>query len=192
MIIDDNFLSNSDIDSIKNTFFDNRFPWHLFDSTNSPEKNISDLVTTNKTKETFQFTHLLRYENSIFSEYYDYVNNYIFVKFLEKNKIHSSKIIRAKLNLLTSLQEDVHQPAHTDVKYPHSVFLYYINDSDGDTIMFNEKYNGEKQELTENSRVSPKAGRAIYFDGLTYHASSAPKKYPYRAVINIAFLEGNK
>ena len=55
--------------------------------------------------------------------------------------------------------------------------------------MFNEKYNGEKQTLTLDKEIIPEMGKAICFDGLTYHAPSSPKKHKNRIVINIAFIE---
>jgi hypothetical protein len=80
---------------------------------------------------------------------------------------------------------------HVDILDPHKVLLYYVNDSDGDTFMFNEKYTPGDEEVpldyTLNQRVTPKKNRAIVFDGLTYHNSSKPVKNTSRYVINIDF-----
>ena len=69
---------------------------------------------------------------------------------------------------------------------PHIAFLYYVNDSDGDTIIFNEK-EGHIGELTIKTRVSPKKGRLIIFGGNIYHAAGRPKK-DIRCVINYNFV----
>ena len=66
------------------------------------------------------------------------------------------------------------------------VILYYVNDSDGDTVIYKERYIGtdKPQTLTELKRIEPKRGRVVVFDGLHYHSSSNPRKNSYRCVIN--------
>jgi len=71
------------------------------------------------------------------------------------------------------------QAPHVDIDHDHYVFLYYINDCDGDTIFFDKNQK-------EYKRVSPKKGRCILFDGSIYHTGSKPKNKS-RGVININF-----
>ena len=70
---------------------------------------------------------------------------------------------------------------HNDIDIPHWVCLYYVTDSDGDTILY------EDDEKTEIQRVTPKKGRIVFFDGSIKHCSSHPSK-THRAVINWNFL----
>lgn len=76
---------------------------------------------------------------------------------------------------------------HIDIGYEHLVCLYYVNDTDGDTFLFNRtKKDGpiQKDKTPEIlKRVSPKKGRAILFDGSRYHSSSGPTK-DIRVIIN--------
>lgn len=76
---------------------------------------------------------------------------------------------------------------HVDDIEPHMVLLYYVNDSDGDTLLSDRRYNvGDTDHGVDGSvvkRVSPKKGRAILFDGSIYHAASIPKK-GLRCVLN--------
>jgi ectoine hydroxylase-related dioxygenase (phytanoyl-CoA dioxygenase family) len=60
------------------------------------------------------------------------------------------------------------------------VCLYYVTDSDGDTIFFDDNEN-------EIKRVSPKKGRIAFFDGTINHCSSNPTKL-HRSVINFDFI----
>lgn len=86
---------------------------------------------------------------------------------------------------------------HVDNPNLHYVCLYYVNDSDGDTIIFNKKSDGIneyalKDELDSTkmsilTSVSPKKGRCVLFDGRHYHASTQPTKN-VRTVINFNFL----
>ena len=103
------------------------------------------------------------------------------------------KIVRIKANYKTQCRsgtEDMHTTPHIDmrlqqdgspdgfrVEFPHTVIIYYVNDSDGDTFLFNS--NG-----TEMTRVEPKKGRFLIFDGQIYHAGSFPIHHLDRIVIN--------
>jgi hypothetical protein len=67
-----------------------------------------------------------------------------------------------------------HYAPHTDLPFDHYVVLYYVNDSDGDTVFF---HNGEIVK-----RVSPKRGRLIIFDGRIEHGGGIPTIGPRCAV----------
>ena len=68
--------------------------------------------------------------------------------------------------------------------------IYYLNDSDGDTIIFNEKtmdpfLNGE--ELSIKKRINNKKGRFVMFNQDYLHAGMLPINSDYRVVINFNF-----
>jgi len=67
-----------------------------------------------------------------------------------------------------------------DLPFDHLVVLYYVNDSDGDTVFFNKQ-----NEIVKS--VSPKKGRVVAFDGSIYHGGGIPKKGP-RCAINFDIL----
>lgn len=73
-----------------------------------------------------------------------------------------------------------HQKPHVDFPFDHTVVLYYINDADGDTVIYNE--NG-----TVIRNIRPKKGRVLVFDGRFYHSGGIPKQGP-RAVVNFDIL----
>ena len=56
--------------------------------------------------------------------------------------------------------------------------IYYVNNSDGDTVIYDNK---------KLVRVKPEAGKILMFDGSLYHASSRPTKNKLRKVVNINF-----
>ena len=83
----------------------------------------------------------------------------------------------------------VHE-AHVDTNTPHIASIYYVNDSDGDTIIYNEKFDGEFEappNLTVMTKVSPKANRLLIFDGKYFHTGSSPAKNKNRVIINSNF-----
>ena len=89
-------------------------------------------------------------------------------------------IFRTKVLLQIPSINTTHDDIHVDLNIPHLVCLYYINDSDGDTIFFDDNNN-------EIKRVSPKKGRIAFFDGSIKHCSSPPTK-THRAIINFNIL----
>tara|TARA_Y100000592_G_C5415356_1_gene290306 strand:+ start:560 stop:1129 length:570 start_codon:yes stop_codon:yes gene_type:complete len=65
---------------------------------------------------------------------------------------------------------------HVDLDFPHEVCLYYVNDTDGDTVFYDNDNN-------EIKRITPKKGRVAFFDGQIKHSATPPSK-GVRIVIN--------
>ena len=73
---------------------------------------------------------------------------------------------------------------HVNKKIPHLVLLYYVNDSDGETILYDKTINDieddgviyldEMHEFNVANKIMPKQGRILLFDGKTYHSASSP------------------
>ena len=91
-------------------------------------------------------------------------------------------IYRMKVNLLMPYPNapEYHVP-HQDVAWgergrEYKSFLYYLNDSDGDTFFFDDQNNIIQ-------RQTPKANTMIEFDSRMLHASSNPTQGP-RYVLN--------
>ena len=62
---------------------------------------------------------------------------------------------------------------HVDIdNFRHFVVLYYVCDSDGDTIIYNE--TKESDQYTVKQRVTPKKGRVVIFDGMLMHTAEQP------------------
>lgn len=80
---------------------------------------------------------------------------------------------------------------HCDTDLEHLVVLYYVIDSDGDTILTDKRREGnalvEKTLRLEDhniiKRVTPKQGRVLVFDGRYYHTTQQPQRN-IRSVIN--------
>ena len=186
MLKDDNFLSDNEISDIENRVINGiDIPWTL--AYNTDIHNGRESIDSNS-QESYQFAAGLQPQMPA----YNYFMN-VFNKFAEKNLISYSRVIRIKLNWLPRSPgfEDGgwHMP-HVDYDQEHRVFLYYINDSDGDTFFFNERYPylSEGSVVTVKERISPKAGRGVVFDGFMYHASSSPIKNQYRCILNVDFI----
>jgi len=108
-----------------------------------------------------------------------------------------ARLIRMRANLIfknLAVNEDKFMP-HIDSFFKHVVAIYYVNDSDGDTIIFNETNedydHGSKdierissRNFTVKKRVKPEKGKILVFPGNYYHTASFCKKNNYRCVIN--------
>ena len=188
-IIDDEFLTTEEVQEVKDRILDENTPWIL--TRELVSRDFEFKVDIPKYKGS-QFNHILYIGGKPRSELYDMALEAL-LTFTRKHRIQVYGITRCKLNMTfpdaSSEVEDTQAP-HVDHGWPHYVFLYYVNDSDGDTILYNEEYSkNDFKELSENKRVSPKAGRAVLFDGLDYHSPLAPTS-GYRIVINLTFVGG--
>lgn len=108
----------------------------------------------------------------------------------QKTGTNVGTVSRIKTNLLTcipSFKPSDYNMAHTDFKEPRKVLLYYVNDSDGDTVLFDQFADQEFSNLTVSQRITPKQGRGVLFDANRYHASSNPAISPFRYAINFNF-----
>ncbi len=93
---------------------------------------------------------------------------------------------------------------HINQKIPHLVLLYYVNDADGETILFdktiddiqdeNDMYLDERHKFNVVNKITPKQGRILLFDGKTYHSASSPTT-GIRCIITLdlfgEFLDGS-
>lgn len=86
-------------------------------------------------------------------------------------------ILFARIFLTMPYETNIkHHAPHTDLTTPHTSLIYYINDSDGDTVFFDNNNN-----VIES--VTPKKGTAVLFDGLILHAAGIPTIGP-RCIVN--------
>jgi len=101
-------------------------------------------------------------------------------------------IFRARADMLTwtGKKEFIH-PAHVDFVIPHTASVFYVNESDGDTILYNVKIDdvANYKDLKEYGRVSPKANRLVLFDGDTLHTGCSPTKHKSRIIINSNYIK---
>ena len=138
----------------------------------------------------YAFAHVALDHKGNKSEFFDQIFPLMYA-LEEKTQMPINEIYRIRLALNTSVGKEVQHLPHVDVDQPHKVLLYYVNDSDGDTFMYNEMYSPDNHDslstFTLNQRVKPKKNRAIVFDGLRYHNSSKPVNYTSRYIINIDF-----
>lgn len=111
--------------------------------------------------------------------------------FLEKSTgIKITDIFRIKINLLlpNDTNENNYSPPHVDDQRENLVsMVYYINDADGDTFIFDKDWRHSPYNLKVSGRSTPKKGNAVMFRSGQWHASSNPIDSPIRLIINFVF-----
>jgi len=89
---------------------------------------------------------------------------------------------RSFLQFPLNLKDRSVDTPHIDIyDKEHLVALYYVCDSDGDTIIYNERE--ELGTYTIKQKVTPKQGRMVLFDGSLYHTAEQPLNN-VRCVVN--------
>ena len=113
--------------------------------------------------------------------------HYLFVSLIENacNKIDRKNVSvikgRSFLQLPINFKGEREDTPHVDIVDDHFVMLYYVCDSDGDTIIYNEQEKSDS--YTVQKKITPKQGRVVLFDGSYYHTAEQPLNN-IRCVVN--------
>jgi hypothetical protein len=126
------------------------------------------------------------------------INNQLFSEartifsFLEDRTGYSFDALgRIKANLTWPQPEHLTgvNPPHIDVPQDECIsMVFYVNDSDGETVLYDKRVHEGEENLQEIARVEAKAGRALLFNSNRFHSSQPPVNTPYRIIINSVFI----
>ena len=177
---------------IKKTLDSDTFPWYYYDTILS-DKEINKPGNKHITLTPAYVHTLFILPNGINSDAYAFFVDSI----LSDLNIPITEVLRIRIR--RTMQHSNHDLEkynypHVDLKDEtnYKSLIYYVEDSDGDTFFFDKTYQkGDPTFLDKGyktlKRVSPKQGKAIYFDGNIYHSGNNPVKYDKRTVINFDF-----
>ena len=110
------------------------------------------------------------------------VYHHLFTPMLSKAcqylKMPEAEILQGRSFLqfpLKNIDTSVVDTPHIDLDegFEHTVVLYYVVSSDGDTVIYNERT--ESDTYTVKQKVTPKQGRVVIFDGGQYHTAQQCK-----------------
>lgn len=184
----DNILSKNTVDNVENVLTSDSFPWFLSEksvykptSFNEETKTIQSSIY--KDRCSFKHSFTLGEPPKKFSIYYNLAKN-LLDKILNSIDINSYLLLRARANYtypLAITEPYVPLPPHKDRQYSHIVILYYVTDSDGDTIFLDNSNN-------IINKVTPSKGKFIVFNGNILHSNYFPRLYDKRIVINYNVL----
>ncbi len=192
MKILENAINKTSFSVIKNNIFSNNFPWYFSNTSyevSADEKNL----------DSWSFSH------SAFDDDKSYSNitallEMSFYEILSKINEPIEKLLRIRIGCLTHKNSCVKNIPHVDRHTPHKVGLLYMNTCDGDTALYNKKYDvnsgvstyqfykDNQENFQIENLISPEENKIIFFDGLQYHSSSHPTNSFRRIAVNFNYI----
>jgi hypothetical protein len=107
--------------------------------------------------------------------------------FQVQDTIGAKELLRCRVDMTVASGTKVLHTPHVDIEGQKNITtIYYVSDSDGETVVYNERERSEEYSVMET--VSPKKNRLIFFDGDQYHTGHSPMKYKNRILINSNFI----
>ena len=185
IIVIDDFISLEYQEKIKQELLglDNAFPWNYSEDVTG----AGDYDSQHRPALGHQYVSI---DDDYDTSEIESVYHHLFVPMLSKAcqhlKMPQTEVLQGRSFLqfpLVNIDTSVVDTPHIDLDegFEHIVVLYYVIDSDGDTIIYNERT--ESSSYTEKQRVSPKQGRVVIFEGGQYHTAAQPTKGT-RCIVN--------
>ena len=184
----DNLLTPSYATAIEDDVMRPEYPWlYLDDVTYDGSTNNPGLVSV-------IFDH-----GKPMSDWYPFIKPAVY-QIADAGGVAIEKLLRIRIGFL--LQENT-QPKpstpHVDFLYPHYTACYYINNSDGDTVVYNQTLDDvgiekdhdivkkyvDQTEFTVATTSPPRKGSVCIFDGKHFHSSTNPYKNRRRLVMTV-------
>ena len=189
----DNFLPEDIYQKVKDRICGERQPWYY-------QSSITNLERDNPPVDKFGFNFSLKRADEEFGLSDPDVRKTFNVlqEFYLKQKtvLKKARILRTRLDMTTYSKESVIFEPHVDLDDPHLTSIFYVNDSDGNTVIYNEKWHPSllpnlvvDGELTIMEEIEPVGNRLIAFDGYHMHTGHNPSKHSNRILINTNFAQ---
>jgi len=135
----------------------------------------------------FGFSHTILFDGG-FSHLYPTLESFYDAVLLETR---TQRIIRSRLDMVTYTPNKHKHIPHVDFFYPHIASVFYLTNTDAETVLYNEKATNEEEfyasdlsNLTEMVRIKPKENRMLIFDGSYLHTGHSPSDCKRRVLIN--------
>lgn len=105
----------------------------------------------------------------------------------------TTKPLAARADMTLRQPEGIIHDPHVDYFFPHMSSVYYVNETDGPTVIYNERYDESTypldfSDLTVKTIVEPKPNRVVVFDGDLIHTGHSPKDHINRIIINSNYV----
>lgn len=189
----DNFLDYDDQQTVYSLLTSSKVDWFFQESISIDDRKIleASIKNDNNIQDTSGFAfYILNSDTNFVNPSCEDIPK-IFSKSIQKHldlNINKTFRMRAVLMHPTSFDTEKYNMPHIDLFIPNTTLIYYVNDTEGETYIFNEFYDKSFNfdRKTINKKVHPKKNRAVIFNGLRYHTGSISKSNP-RILINWNF-----
>ena len=190
----DNFLTKSYHKEILEIMSGDNFDWYYSDNISYTKDEFTSMFGTNQRYSThfneYGFTHW--FWHKITGQRDTQHSHFIKPALYQILDVTDCDFIqRARADMVTWSKEEFIHSAHVDNIIPNTAAVFYVNESDGDTILYNDKRTdiASYEDLKECDRVSPKANRLVIFDGALLHTGCSPTKHKRRILINSNYIK---
>jgi len=179
----DSFLSDEKIDHYNSIIYD--LPYYYTTKVGAQTDNVSGIVSSS-----FQDVGVFA---NVDSEKMMEAGIEIANAFCSNYGIKVGELLRGRVNFTFKNEDPRPLPIHVDMhgKNPKSLsFLYFINNSDGATTMYNERYDGNIKKYEDFSilkSVTPIAGSGLLMNADIFHSWGYPQKTNFRVSLNLNF-----
>lgn len=95
--------------------------------------------------------------------------------------------LRARFDMTVRSPVGTRHTPHVDMLDPHYAGILYMNDSDGDTVIYKETEEQLDGNYEPIYSLSPKKNRLLLFDGSYYHTGHAPSGHNNRILLNFNY-----
>jgi hypothetical protein len=170
-----NFLPTEMADKLEEVFSSHEFPWFWRPSTTHGVDEGSEGSGD------YQFVHIVYYDNEPQSQLFEIVRPLLF-EFEKATSLVIKDIYKIKANLLPKQRledAEVEESIHIDIDKGDKKYIsivYYVIDSDGDTVIYDDK---------GVVKANPIKGDAVYFPSYIRHRATPPVLNKRRIVLNI-------
>lgn len=186
----DNLLPQGYADQIEADLMSREFPWHY----------IND-VTNESYGNNAGFVHVIYEHEGIASSWYPFIKPLVY-SIAEANGKPLKHLYRIRVGCLLPSNRIGSNSPHLDLLWPHYTACYYVNNSDGNTVLFDQtkenvgpvlnditlrNYTDETQFTIAGESV-PHKNSVCLFDGFRFHASTNPKQTDRRLVITVNYI----
>lgn len=201
MIVMENALPDDLFKYLKSHIFNENFPWSYIKTTGNADTGDDTYV--------YSFYHRFYEDNcgGVLNVSLKPIVDCCILSILDRanthlqDKLKIKDLYRSRTNLETIKPIYYEHTPHIDDQRKHYAAILYMNNSDGDTIFYKQRYDVNNQRnwiedieyIKQNGgfeierTLTPEENKVVIFDGSIYHSSFSPVKSHTRCVVNFTF-----
>jgi len=194
----ESFLPRSYRDELERNINSVPFKWSFHDQIATEYGEVS--YNNSKIHNPIGLSHTFIDQGKVVSEQWEMIRPILlFLEYHEDFEIQQVLRVRARRTMReNNIDVSMYNPPHVDLPnaQPYKTLIYYLNDSDGDTIFFDEIWTPRSDmgtaplrgDVKECFRYTPIKGNGILFNGHRYHSGNSPINNLHRTIINFDFI----
>lgn len=182
-VVIDNFLSSRYFSRILEVVESDRFNWNF-------KKDITGAAPSSPSLYSYGFDSFVIDEHIVENyELFQTLTSF-YCDLLDVTQCNT--ISKSRFDMVTYSPEKYQHTIHVDKYVPHVAAVFYITDSDAETVLYDQQcFSGDQyynhidfSKLKITKEVKPKQNRLLFFDGSILHTGKSPSEYKNRIIIN--------